>query len=338
MSQVFRTLSLLSLLLGTMAVAGAEVKVETVLEGLNNPCGVAIQPETGHVFVADSGALRVIRVVDGKAEDVIVGFSKDVYGKGPMYDIGPLGLVFLDKKTLVVGDGGNIDDKERLVVYEVPDAGQHAIKADQAVASFGLEANEELKAEGNYYAVAANKTGIFVTCNGDDNKGWVAKADLEGNKVTGFKRFIATKEAISIDAPVAVTISPRGDIVIGQMGEINVPEDSHLTFYDAKEGKLQRDFEIAPIHDITGLAYSPKTNQLYATDFVWPWKADAPRGGLFKLIAARRGNEQSIKVEKVFGLDRPTALAFAADGTLYITIAPEENKTTGKLLKIAPGL
>ena len=37
-----------------------KVEVKTVVERLNNPCGIAIQPETGHVFVSDSGALRVL--------------------------------------------------------------------------------------------------------------------------------------------------------------------------------------------------------------------------------------------------------------------------------------
>src|SRR5262245_54704847 len=86
-------------------IASADVKTEPDVSGTNNPCGVATQPETGHVFVSDSGAGKVIRVVNGKAEDVIVGSPKDIYGKGPMYDIGPLGLAFIDKNTLVVGDG-----------------------------------------------------------------------------------------------------------------------------------------------------------------------------------------------------------------------------------------
>lgn len=40
--------------------AQAETKVETVYEGLNNPWGVATQPETGTIFVADSGDLKVV--------------------------------------------------------------------------------------------------------------------------------------------------------------------------------------------------------------------------------------------------------------------------------------
>ena len=64
-----------------------------------------------------------MRVVDGKLEDVIVDFPLDVYGKGPMYNMGPLGLAFLDRDTLVVGGGGLVDDNELLRVYKVPSAG-----------------------------------------------------------------------------------------------------------------------------------------------------------------------------------------------------------------------
>ena len=109
-------------------------------------------------------------MVDGKAQDVITEFPKDVYGKGPMYNIGPLGLAFLDRDTLVVGGGGNTDDGELLRVYKVPAAGSPAIKADQMTQSFSLPANDELKAEGNFYGVAVTDNAVFVTANGDDTK------------------------------------------------------------------------------------------------------------------------------------------------------------------------
>ncbi|MCH7726303.1 MAG: hypothetical protein IH991_07480 [Planctomycetes bacterium] len=319
----------------------AEVKVTDVLTGLDNPCGVAIQPGTGHVFVADSGAKRVIRVVDGKAEDVICDFPVDVYGKGPKYNIGPLGIAFLDENTLVVGGGGFIDDKELLRVYKVPAAGKPAIKADKMAASFTLPANEDLKAEGNYYGIAVTETAIFVTCNGDDTKGWIAKADRKGDKVMNFRRFIATKEATELDAPVAITINPRGHVVVGQMGEITVPEDSLLTFYNAKKGKMLLNLETG-LYDITGLAYSPgDKSQLYALDFAWmkrdPDSGQNSEAGLFHIVANRK-NKQSAKVKKVIGLNQPTAMAFAEDGTLYVTLGNDQStEKTGKLVKIDLG-
>ena len=57
--------SLLLLLTETFAAMAAD-EFEVISEGLSNPTGVAIQPGTGHVFVAESAAGRVIRIVDGQ--------------------------------------------------------------------------------------------------------------------------------------------------------------------------------------------------------------------------------------------------------------------------------
>lgn len=325
----------------SLAAFAQEAKVETVVGGLSNPCGVAVQPETGHVFLSDSALGRVVRVVDGKLEDVITGFPKDVFGKGPFYDIGPLGLVFLDKNTLVVGDGGFKDGEECIRVYTVPEAGKPALNFDKdAKAKSGpLAPAEGLLGEGNLYGLAATKSAIYVTCNGDDTKGWVAKADLTGSKLGKLERYIATKEAVEVDAPVAITISERGEIVVGQFGENNKPHDSLLTFYSAKTGMKIMNLETG-LYDITALAYSPKTKLLYATDFAWMAESE---GGLFRLDAAQGNAATAVKAVKIAGLDKPTAMAFAPDGTLYITVigpkkADENAPKDGKLVKIAPGL
>jgi len=319
--------------LSTVAVS-AEPKVTTVVDGLNNPSGVAVQPGTGHVFVSESGAGRIIRVVDGKPQDVITGFKLDIYGKGPMYNIGPLGLLFLNKDTLVVGGGDLPDGEELLRVFEVPAAGSPAIQVTAATASFALKPEGEIKGEGNFYALAATQDAVFVTSNGDDTKGWVAKATRKGNTLTAFQRFIATKEAVEVDAPVGATISPRGELVIGQMGEINVPNDSLLTFYNPKDGKKLMNLTTG-LYDIAGLEYSPK-KQLYAVDFAW-MKAD--QGGLFQLIAQSKDGQQSIEAKKIVSLDKPSAMAFGTDGALYVTVfgtAKEgSNKPGGSLQKIA---
>jgi len=327
-------ISVLALLLMATGPAWAEPKVETVAGGLNNPSGLAIQPETGQVFVADSGAGRVIRVVDGKAEDVIVGFPQDVYGKGPMYNIGPLGLAFLGQDTLVVGGGGKPDGEELLRVYKVPEAGGEPLKAEDMVASFSLPALDGAPGEGNFYALAVNDDAIYVTCNGDDTKGWVSRAVRDGEgAVTGFERWLATKEATQVDAPVAATLSPRGELVVGQGGEVNIPRDSLLTFYSAKDGKMLLNLE-TDLFDITGLAYGPD-GQLYATDFAWMAPGD---GGLYQLIATNEDGEQGCEAKLITGLDKPSALAFGKDGELYVTVfgtaAEGSDEHPGKLVKI----
>lgn len=318
----------------TCVTTAQEAVVEVVVEGLNNPSGVAIQPETGHVFVADSGALRVIRVIDNETtEDVITDFPKDVYGKGPFYDIGPLGLLFLDKDTLVVGGGGLPDGEEMLRVYKVPAAGEEPIKADQTHGDpKTLAASDGVPGEGNFYAMAKGTKGIYVTCNGDDEKGWVSLATLEEDfKLKDFSRSIATKEAISVDAPVAITMSPEGHVVVGQMGEINVAGDSQLTFYSEERKKLDN-FKL-DLHDITALTYSPKRKRLFCTDFNWE---DTDNGGLYKIV--KTDDRKGCAAKLIAVMKKPTALAFNKAGDAYITLAGTTSEGTekpdGKLVMI----
>ncbi len=333
-----RILASLALALCAAAPAVAQVKVEVVFSGLDNPCGVAVQPETGHIFVSDGGAGRVVRIVDGKLEEVITGYPLDVYGKGPMYNIGPLGLVFLDKDTLVVGDGGFKDGEECLRVYTVPAAGKPALNYENSKAKLGpLAANDQLKGEGNLYALAANKSAIFVSCNGDDTKGWIAKAEINGEQFGELKRAIATKEAVEVDAPVGLTLSPQGELVVGQMGEINVPGDSLLSFYNPNTGKLLLNLKTG-LYDISALAYSPKNKQLYALDFAWMKTED---GGLFQLVREMKNGQPAVKTTKITSLDKPAAFAFGKDGELYIAVLgtkKDEQTKPGQLLKIATGL
>jgi hypothetical protein len=338
MTRLFAALAFIALTCLGLAAVAQDVKVEEVVGGLSNPCGVAVQPGTNQVYLSDSANGRICRVVSGKLQDVITGSPKDTFGKGPFYDIGPLGLVFTsDGKSIIVGDGGYKDGEECIRVYTVPEAGKPPLNYEKdASQKLGpLAPAEGLLGEGNLYALALSPSALYVTCNGDDTKGWVARAELNGTKFGKLERWLPTKEAVEVDAPVGITINKQGDIVVGQFGENNKPHDSLLTFYSAKTGMKLMNLE-TQLYDITGLAYSPKTGLLYATDFAW-MKTD--EGGLFRLDQSAAG----VKAVKIASLDKPTALTFAPDGTLYITVigpkAEGDNASKqGKLLKIAPGL
>lgn len=312
-----------------------EATVTLILSNLDNPAGIAIQPETGHVFVSDSGAGRIVSFDPAeKKQNVMLrikGFSTDVYGKGPMYNIGPLGLAFLDQNTLVVGGGDLPDSKELVRVYDV--SGTETLGVDDAkykCGPIGPGADSE-KGEGNFYGVAASKTNIYVTSNGDDTKGWVLKIDLADGVPGELTPFIPTKVRLEdTDAPVGITLNRDGQIVVGQMGEINKPEDSLYTVYDPETGELMTKIATG-LYDIAGVAFSPKTGKLYAVDFAW---MDTTLGGLYRLDV----EEDALTKVKIASLDKPTALAFAPDGTLYVsligTAEDGATKKPGKLVRI----
>lgn len=316
---------------------------------LDNPSGVAVHPTTKHVFIA-AGKQGVFRLVPGKPRKIYLevdGFPTDVYGKGPMYNIGPLGCTFWGNDRLIVADGSRKDGEELVRIYKIEDAvPDKPRKEDAAEFTLGPIAPGDLspKGEGNFYASAVWNDAIYVTSNGDDTKGWILKSVIADGKPGTLTPTIATKEATDVDAPIAIAVTPdKTQLVVGQGGEVNMAGDSLLTFYDA-EGKLAKKYKTG-LNDITGLAYGP-TGKLYATDFSWVEPKD---GGLFELVI--EGDE--VKPKKIVSLDRPTALAFDADGALYITVfglgelykAPEgsdsekeDAKPKGGLIRLEPGL
>jgi hypothetical protein len=243
-----------------------------------------------------------------------------------------LGLVFMDKNTLVVGGGGLKDGAEMLRVYNV--GGDLPIKADAMSGSATLPAADEVRGEGNLYGLVRQGEAVYVTCNGDDTKGWIAKAMIKDGKVASFERFIATKEATEVDAPVAITESPRKQLVVGQGGEVGTLGDGLLSYYNPADGKLVANFETG-LSDITALVYNASDGQLYATDFSW---ADTTKGGLFRIIASEKDGKEVVRTKKVCDLDKPTAMVADADGNLYVTSfgSGEEGKLTGSVVKIQP--
>lgn len=319
-------------LLSVMAQA-AEPKTTEVASGLDNPSGLAVQHSTGDLFIAArSGVHRLTLGAKPVLTAEVTSFATDIYGKGPKYNIGPLGVGLLNDEHLVIGDGSNPDEKEVVLVVKV---GKTAPKTPLSPkdAEFVLgpikAGKDSAKGEGNYYGVAISKQAIFITCNGDDTKGWVAKSDLTDGKPGELKPYIATKVATGVDAPVGITFSLDGKaLVVSQMGEMNVPNDSLLTTYNPADGKLIKSLKTG-LHDIAGLAYSPKTGKLYVVDFAW---VKTSEGGLYELTVA----DDKVTAMKILSLDKPTSLAFGKDGKLYVTEfgTSKDDKPAGKVLRV----
>jgi glucose/arabinose dehydrogenase len=321
-------------LAGSLAAQAADGPA-TYADDFENPSGIAIQPKTGDVFVSErKGVFRLSGDKHPHKTAEIDHYSTDIYGKGPMYDIGPLGVAFLNENELIVADGSRKDAEELVRVYKVgAKAPAKAIAETAAEYTLGPIPGgaDSAKGEGNFYAIAITGGDIFITSNGDDTKGWIVKSTIEGGKPGALKAGIATKPQVEVDAPVGITVDKAGDLVVGQMGEVNKAGDSLLTTYDPKTGKLKTKYETG-LNDIAGLAYSPVTGKLYAVDFSW---VEPKKGGLFELVVSG----DKCEPRKVADLDKPTALAFDSKGNLYVTAfgtAEEGSKTkAGKVLWFA---
>jgi hypothetical protein len=325
--------------------------VETLLTGLDNPCAIVLRPgaATGaayELYLSESGAGQILRL---KSDDlkspkpVVTGFPVDSYGDAkkdePEYRIGPLGLVFLTPTKLAVGGAGLPQGEDLVVVFSLPADGS-AIKYDQQDYAVGPipKGPKSTCGEGNFYGLAKTDDALFVTSNGDDDQAWILKADLKANKLADLQPFIATKPLLGTTGPTAATVNPKEQshyLVVSQMSGFKKDRDSLLTFYSPKSGKVALNQKTG-LYDIAGLAYSP-TDQLYAVDVV---RVDAKLGGIYRLDAAEVDGQQTTRAVKIAIAERPTAIAFAPDGPMYVTAlgsrqAPD-GAPTGVLLKITP--
>ena len=310
-----------------------------LVDDLENPSGVAVH-SGGDVFVSERrGVVRLHPGADGKMTRAyeVSKYPTDIYGKGPMYDIGPLGVAFLDDGHLIVSDGSRVDGDELVRVYKIgAEAPKEPQSEDSAAYTLGpiKAGTDSAKGEGNFYAIAIANDTAFITSNGDDTKGWIVGFPIVDGKPGELQAMIATKPLLEVDAPVGITTSSKGHLVVGQMGEVNVPGDSLLTIYDPATKELKEKYATG-LNDIAALAYSPTTGKLYAADFSW---VEPAKGALYELVVVG----DKCEPKKVADLDKPTALAFDKDGNLLVTVfgtaKDGETKKAGKVLKFAKGL
>lgn len=300
---------------------------QVVVSGLNNPTGIATQPTTGDVFVAESGAGRVSRLDDVPGEyqltPVITGFAVESFGSERNgYRVGPLGLAFINKYTLAIGGGGQGYGKDTVSVYRIRNAG--TVTAADAIYQLGpIDAQS-----GNYFGLAMTEAALYTTFNNQQSGGGLGRSQISDGSPAELTH-VANGTSDDFAAPTAIVLGRRGELVVAQMGGLEVPADSRLTFFDARNGKSYLDVPTG-LNDITGLAISPKTGRMYATDF----SHIAPdEGGLFRIDLVKDAGEWICQPARLMTLNAPSGLAFREDGELMITtFGSHSNEHKGGLL------
>jgi hypothetical protein len=334
----------------------ANFQTQVVLADLNNPAGMALPPVQAkgrpfELYIAESGAGRVVRVsVDALAgdklpgeqlretDDVIVDFPLGTFGQQPEYRVGPLGLAFISRSKLVVSAKGKLPGADVLACYSLPVDGTvlAADEPDHAVGPLNPKIASQVDDLQISGLAVADQT-LFSTSGGRDSQGWLLKSGLDANRLDDLRAFVEMQKAVGFGAPAGIALIPQprpAFVVVSLMGSREQLQDSRLAFLVPATGKLALDLPTG-LHDIISLAYSP-SGQLYAADFSY---SDPQAGGVYRIDDARLEGRQACHAVKVASMVRPVCLAFAPDGSLFVTsFGPGENAKQGALHKIVGAL
>jgi sugar lactone lactonase YvrE len=329
----FRLVAALSciLLLANSIAAAADVKVETVLTGLHRPCGIALRPngtaDKYELYVADSAAGRVIKWSNhdrDKITEIIAGFAA-APAQVRSRQTGPLSLFFLDPGLLVVGsstEGGGalarcfeLLDEGKVLSAAQPSSGGNGTGSFPNAASSPAACTSLTRTHPN----DAIPDAVVLVVRNPDGTGSLIKARVQAGVLGQLQPFVSSDPSLRFESTGAVATSNSGRIVVAHQqtaasrGSAKT-DGGRLTFFNPFDGDKEMELNLdSPA--VVGLAYSPITGSLFAADF----GAGANAGGIYRLEDASELGKSACRMVKVAGVPKPTALAFAPDGALYVT-------------------
>jgi hypothetical protein len=258
----FVGLFLVGILLSRNCVAAdpPKVKVETIAGGLDNPCGIIFRPGTNELFVSESGAGRIVRMAadkPGKPTPVVIGFPIGPAAAPLGIQVGPLGITFLDRLTFAVGTGGDKKGRDVVAIFSIA-SGDKLQMFDAARRRLGpiRPESDGKTAEGFFYGVTNVPTALFAVSHGEDASGWISRAFLidSAGKAADLKPLINAKALSGVGGPMALVVSKRGELVVGESGSFDKPHAAAISFYSPKDkGRLLLSVPTG-LSNITGLA------------------------------------------------------------------------------------
>ena len=300
-----------SLLFAACATTQELPEIKPLLSDLVSPVAMAVRPggnaERHELFVADNTG-RIVRIGSDALDQ-----SQEMVASGGSV---PTAMRFLNSKTFLVASG---EAPPVLRAYEVPEDGE-ALNADQTK----YEVHSAAGVRGTATAMTLGPTALYLTTAGDDVAG-LLRSRVRSSVPGDLKPFgqIGAR-------PTCVAISTRGWVVVADAGEHDASEDSRLTFHHPTDSTADPALEIAPgLLDVVAIAYSPQ-DSLFAADFA---EADSERSGVYRIDMDFHENSIGGKAVRIAFIDRPTAMTFAPDGTLYVLATANENSGT-KLLRV----
>jgi hypothetical protein len=328
------------------AANAGDFNVETVLTGLKAPWGVAVRPDGAggptEVFVAERGAGRVVQVhgdKSGAAVEAIVGFPVDAASSGrEPCARGVRTLFFLDHARLVAA-GGNHDDRPLLRLYDFTES-ELPFQADQHKQNLELpiESDKSSSTPRCFHDLARTQANdrvadlLVAAATIERGKSVLCRVPVRANTLGEAGSLENAKEEVANGAVGGIAVGHDGYVVVAYRPDSEVDAGSQLKYVNPITGRATLTIDVKLPH-ITALAFHPTSRSLYAANL----SAAIDGGGVYRIDDAGDPGKPAASAVKVAEAMRPTALAFAPDGALYVTALGSNdngNKDSGALLKI----
>jgi hypothetical protein len=324
------------------------VDVQKVLTGLKNPVSVAIRPEGAaeqhEVFTAESAAGRIVKVLSSSAEkkiDVIAGFATHSQLPDDSQSLGVQSLHFLDHTRLVVA-GHDEDDRPFVRLYEMPENAT-PLTADHHKQEVEFSDNATiLLGPFTFGGIARTQPNdrvgdmlIMTAQAGREPAGLLQIPVRAGTLGTAARIRVAGADKNSNIRGIAVGTS--GHLVIASSSLSEADEANKLKFVNPVSRRVVMQVP-TELQRIVALAYSPKSGNLYAANSP---ATDDGRAGIYRIDGSDLPGDRACTVVRIADVPRPTALAFADDGTMYVTSLGErksERPGEGVVLKLTGNL
>jgi hypothetical protein len=300
-----------ALLSAPSSVAADKIVAENVLSDLLQPSGLAIQPggtaDRYMLLIAERGAGRIVRWsnLDREAAlPVVTGFSPIAANQGAPQ---PLPIAFLDAGLFVVG----ADDKRGglLRVFELPDDKTiHDAKQPRDFVAARDDASACL-------AIARSRSNeqvpdmLLTIARRENGTTMLQKARVQAGTLGPLQPLAKLG---SDQQPVAITTSPSGRFVVVAHDEGS--DDLQLVFLNPLSGLVELAMPLELGH-VVALIYSPASGNLYAAD---------PSAGIYLIEDASAPGQPACHATKIADVRDAMALAFAPDGTLYVSCSGDE--------------
>ncbi|MAT71667.1 MAG: hypothetical protein CMJ58_19345 [Planctomycetaceae bacterium] len=329
----------------------AEFQSEQFLGDLNKPVGLAFRIGVGEtvapeLYFAEAAAGRVSRVRLGAGQQpapFIEGFptraSKSLNGA----EIGPLGLAFITRTKLAVGEAGAGPGVDLVRVYSLGE-GPASLRYDQTDHVVGPVKPTRQPAQGGFYALALLADNALVVSSleaGETADGgqpvpggpWLLKATVNANKAADLQR-LASSSSPGPPGPFAgVTFHSDPNlpyVVASAPGVADESPDSALAWFSLQSGRVAMALP-SGLRDVMAVAYS-QSGQLYVADASW---ADPAAGGVYRIDAAMVDGLQACRPVKIAAVPCPAALAFGPDGKLYVSSwGDPDDDASGQVVRI----